>query len=57
MGEAGLSSASISYLMSPKKIKVKESSSGVFPGSLVARIPCFHCYNTGSIPGWGPEIL
>ena len=36
---AGLSSASISHLVSPKKIKVKESSSGVFPGSPVARMP------------------
>ena len=49
--EGGVSSTSISHLVSPKKIKLKESSSGEFPGSPVARIPCFHCYDTGSIPG------
>ena len=28
-----------------------------FPGCLVVRIPGFHCYGPGSIPGQGTEIL
>ena len=30
---------------------------GEFPGSLVDRIPGFHCIGLGSIPGRGTEIL
>ena len=30
---------------------------GEFPGSPVVRVPCFHCWDPSSVPGWGTEIL
>ena len=39
------------------KLFFKKWTSGEFPGSLVAKSPCFHCKGTGSNPGHGTKIL
>lgn len=37
--------------------KLEKTVGSKFPGGLVVRTRCFHCYGLGSIPGWRAQIL